>query len=80
MALGTAPSSASGHSRFLREENDNPAASRDDKADLKGTRFYAIDLGTKGLRLRSEPRRRRGRTVRPRYFLGNRGEQQSDIS
>ena len=48
-AWGAAPSSASGHSRFLREENDNPAASRDDKADLKGTRFYVIDLGTEGL-------------------------------
>lgn len=48
-AWGAAPSSAYGHSRFLREENDNLAASRDDKADLKGTRFYVIDLGTEGL-------------------------------
>ncbi|CAI9155070.1 unnamed protein product [Rangifer tarandus platyrhynchus] len=46
---GAAPCPASGHRRFLREENDNPAASRNDKADLKATRFYVIDLGSKGL-------------------------------
>ena len=46
---GAAPCPASGLGGFLREENDNPAASRDDKADLKGPRFYVIDLGSEGL-------------------------------
>lgn len=72
---GRSSPSASGHSQFMREENDNPAARGDDSADLKGTRFYVIDLGTEGPRgWRSEAGRRGRRTARPRYFLANRSE------